>query len=183
MDSIFSALWFFLPAGVANGIPVIAAQLPGLRRFTTPLDFDKTYKGQRIFGANKTWRGLIAGIVVATLVIAFQKYMFTRYLWALEWAWFDYRPSSVWLLGPLFASGALLADALESFFKRQRGIPPGKSWFPFDQIDYIIGGCLLSLLVVQLSIGKYVLVLVVWFGMHLVSSYLAYLCGLKKAPI
>lgn len=180
---ILEALWFFLPAGAANAAPVFAAKIPALRRLNVPMDFGKSYKGTRIFGANKTWRGLIAGIIVATLVIALQKYLFTRNLFVLELAWFDYRPFSVWLLGPLFATGALLADAVESFFKRRSGIKPGDSWFPLDQIDYVIGGCLLSLPIVQLSLGKYVLVLLTWLGAHVVTVYVGYLTGIRDKPI
>jgi CDP-2,3-bis-(O-geranylgeranyl)-sn-glycerol synthase len=180
---IIEALWFFLPAGIANAVPVFAARMPGLKRYKAPLDFGKTYRGKRVFGANKTWRGLLSGMIVATLIIALQKYLFTRNLWVLELAWFDYRPATIWLLGPLFGAGALLADAAESFFKRQKGVPPGESWFPFDQIDYIIGGCLFSLAVVQLAWTKYLLVLVVWFLMHLASSYIGYLLNLKDKPI
>ncbi len=180
---IAEALWFFLPAGIANAIPVFVCKLPLLRNLNTPLDFGKTWRGEPIFGANKTWRGLISGIIIATVVIGIQKYLFSRQLWALELAWFDYRPSYIWLLGPLFGSGALIADAAESFFKRRLKIAPGKSWFPFDQIDYILGGILFSLLVVQLSISKYILVIGVWFFMHLIASYIGYLTGLKKHPI
>lgn len=180
---ILQALWFFLPAGVANAMPVFAANLPLLKKFNQPLDFGKTYKGKRLFGANKTWRGLIAGIIGATIVIGIQKYLFTRNLFILELAWFDYRPASIWLLGPLFGAGALLADAFESFFKRQAGVPPGESWFPFDQIDYIIGGILLSLLIVQIDFGYYLAVFATWFFMHLIASYIAYRLGLKSRPI
>jgi CDP-2,3-bis-(O-geranylgeranyl)-sn-glycerol synthase len=180
---IIEALWFFLPAGIANAVPVIAPKIPGLGDFTAPLDFGKTYRGKRIFGANKTWRGLLVGMAAATLIIALQKYLFTRNLFILELAWFDYRPVNIWLLGPLFGAGALLADAVESFFKRQRGIKPGYSWFPFDQIDYIIGGCVFSLAIEQLAWTKYTLVLLVWFFIHLIASYVAYTVGLKDKPI
>ena len=180
---LLAAIWFFLPAGLANAAPVFAALIPGLRTINNPLDLGKSYRGKRVFGANKTWRGLAAGIVVATLVIALQKYLYTHAAWAQELSWFDYRSASIWLLGPLFGTGALLADAVESFFKRQRGIAPGHAWIPFDQTDYIIGGCLLSLTVVQLPIHKYVWVLATWFGLHLLSVYVGHLLGIREKPI
>jgi len=180
---IAAALWFFLPAGLANAVPVIAGKLPGLRHWNAPMDFGKTYHGKRLFGANKTWRGLLAGMLVATVIIGIQKYFFTRNLWVLEHSWFDYRPASVWLLGPLFGTGALVADAVESLFKRQRGIAPGSPWIPFDQTDYVIGGCLFSLAVVRLSVGNYLWVLVTWVGVHLISVYIFYHLGIRDKPI
>ena len=180
---ILEALWFFLPAGVANMAPVAAAKLPWFRQFSAPMDFGKSWRGKRIFGANKTWRGLIVGIILATIVIGLQKYLFSRSFFILELSWFDYRPANVWLLGPLFGAGALLADAVKSFFKRQKSVPPGSSWFPFDQIDYIIGGCLLSLFVVRLPLANYVWVLAVGLGGHVLIVYIFYLLGVREKPI
>jgi hypothetical protein len=37
------ALWFFLPAGVANAAPVFANKIPVLNRWKTPMDFGKSY--------------------------------------------------------------------------------------------------------------------------------------------
>jgi hypothetical protein len=76
-----------------------------------------------------------------------------------------------------------VADAVESFFKRQRGIPPGQRWFPCDQIDYIIGGCLLSLCIVRLPVSYYIWVLMVWFGVHIITVYVFYLAGIRDKPI
>lgn len=183
MNLLVGALWFFLPAGLANGAPVIAAHVPGLRRWRTPMDFGKRYRAKQIFGPNKTWRGLMVGIVTATLVVALQRYVYSRSAWAFDHSWINYTQSKIWLLGPLFGLGALGADALESFFKRQWNINPGHSWFPFDQIDYIIGGCLLSLIIVRLSFFYYIVTLLTWFVMHILVSYLAYTVGLKNKPI
>lgn len=80
-------------------------------------------------------------------------------------------------------AGALIGDAVESFFKRQAGIAAGKSWVPFDQVDYIIGGCLLSLFVVRLHFLDYLLILIVWVIVHFVAVYLGYLTGIRKRPI
>ena len=68
-----------------------------------------------------------------------------QYSWA-DWLVqdLDYVGLPTLIVGPLFAIGALGGDALKSFFKRQVGIRPGGTWFPFDQIDYIIGGAIAS---------------------------------------
>ncbi len=180
---ILGALWFFLPAALANAAPV-AASLPGfLKKYNTPLDLGKTWRGQRLFGDHKTWRGLIAGVVIATLTIAIQKYLFNSTNWAPNISWLDYNSVNIWLLGPLFGLGALLGDATESFLKRQFKIDSGQSWFPFDQTDYIIGGCLFSLPVIQLPATNYFWIFVVWFVGHLTSVYVFYKLGVRKRPI
>lgn len=167
----FYALLFFLPAGISNMIPVFASKLPVLRNWDTPLDVGKTFRGKRIFGKNKTWRGLISGTVVGTLVALVIYGSITDF--HLEFV----------LIGAAMSAGALIGDAVESFFKRQRGIESGKAWFPFDQTDYIIGGLLFTLPFGILPLWLIVWVFVIYFGLHLLSSYIGYLLGLKDAPI
>lgn len=173
LESALYALLFFLPAGISNMTPVFASKLPGLRNWQTPLDFGKTYRGKRIFGQNKTWRGLLSGIFMGTL-------------------------TGLILYGPFFSednqltfllvcasmsAGALIGDAVESFFKRQRGIASGESWFPFDQTDYIIGGLLFTLPFGLLPLWLAAWVFIIYFSLHLVSSYIGYLVGLKDKPL
>lgn len=183
-STILFALWFFAPAGIANVIPIIVAKVPFLRRFNAPIDMGATYRGKRVFGAHKTWRGLIFGIIFATLTLWGQQYLIGNYAWAAELtSSVDYSSLPLLLVGPLFGLGALAGDAIESFFKRQRGVKPGEGWFPYDQIDYIIGGALATMPFVQLSLITYVWLIVLWLIIHLVSSYAGYLLGLKDKPI
>ena len=180
---LLTAFWFFLPAGLANGAPVLIRKVPVLNRWDTPLDSGKSYRGKRILGPHKTWRGLLAGIVLALIIIGLQKYFYIRHDWIQEISWFDYRSGNVWLLGVLFGAGALLGDATESFIKRQKGVTSGKLWFPYDQIDYIIGGLLLTLPLVRPSIELIASVFVVYFGLHLLFTYIFYLIGFREKPI
>ncbi len=181
-DFMYS-LWFFLPAGYANLAPVVIAKLPGFRDWDAPLDGKLHYRGKRLFGASKTWRGLICGTIVAVLTFWLQRLLsthlgsFTTYLDGVHYG------SLSWWLPVLLGVGALIGDAVESFFKRQLSVAPGASWFPFDQLDYIIGGCLLSALVTVLPPKIYVWIVLVWFVMHLACSYIGYLLHFKKTPI
>lgn len=184
LEIIFMALWFFLPAGAANVTPIFAAKLPGLRRLDYPIDCYKSYRGIRILGAHKTWRGLAVGLVAATLALWLQQLLVAKFDWlqALTSA-VDYGALPTLILGPLFALGALGGDALESFIKRQRGFLPGQAWFPFDQIDYIVGGAIATMPFVALGILHYVWLILIWFLVHLLASYVGFLMGLKEKPI
>src|SRR5690349_15717001 len=165
IEEALHALLFFLPAGVANMTPIIASRLPLLRSWTAPIDFGRSWRGKRIFGANKTWRGLVVGTLAGT---------------ALGATMFGIGAIPISLA---ISFGALAGDAIESFFKRQRGINSGVSWFPFDQTGYIIGGLLCTWPFGILPLWTVVWVFVLYFGLHLASSYLGYLLGFKERPI
>lgn len=184
LQDIAFALWFLLPAAVANMVPILSAAIPGLKKWNTPIDGGRTFRGHAVLGPHKTWRGLVSGMVAATIVLWLQQFAFAH----TDWAKFaagdvDYLTLPILALGPLFAVGALGGDAVESFFKRQRGIKSGGTWVPFDQLDYIIGSILISLLVVIASPLEYLWMIVIWFVVHLLSTYTGWLLGLKRDPI
>lgn len=182
INDFFFAIWFFLPAGIANATPVIANKIPLLNRWKTPMDFGRSYRGKRIFGANKTWRGLVFSSFIGGLVGLGIYALYNNYFHRLGIT--PREPAlEAFLLGCLLGAGALIGDAVESFFKRQIGKKPGELWFPFDQIDYIIGGLVIVSPFVRLSIIQMALIGVVWFVSHLFWAYVAYLLKLKDKPI
>lgn len=184
IQDVLFAIWFLLPAALANTAPILAKVTPGLRQFNAPLDAGKTWRGKRLFGPHKTWRGIIAGIITATLVLWLQVTLAEHYDWARYVAdSIDYASLPILILGPLFAIGALGGDAISSFFKRQNDIKSGQPWIPFDQLDYIIGSVVISLFFVILTPLQYLLIFAIWFLMHLIASFAGYLLGLKKDPI
>jgi hypothetical protein len=181
---LFFALWFFLPAAIANMMPIFAAHWSFLEKYDYPMDFHRTFRGQRVFGAHKTFRGLVVGIIFATLILWLQQLAVVHFHFVAELTGqIDYMQLPVLVLGPLFALGALLGDAVESFFKRQRGVKPGDGWFPFDQIDYIIGGAIATMPFVQLSAFQYVWLIILWLVIHVISTVVGFKLGLKDKPI
>ncbi len=185
LENILCALWFFLPAGFGNAAPIFVAKLPFVRRFDAPIDRGLHIRGKRLLGAHKTWRGLIAGMIAATAVLWLQQLIVRHVGWTHVFVdpIHGYHELPVLLLGPLLGFGALAGDAVESFFKRQRGTAPGDSWFPFDQIDYIIGAALASLPVVTMNLYVYLWAFIAWPTIHVVSSGIGYIVGLKEKPI
>lgn len=174
MSEWWAAFWFFLPAGVANMSPILAARLPILRNWNTPIDIGQSYRGKRLFGANKTWRGLLFGAVTGAIIGLIQYRIITS---SAESTGF------IIVVTAALGFGAMVGDTIESFFKRQVGVQPGARWFPFDQIDYIIGGLLFAMLFVSVSPADIVRIFLLYFGLHLVMSYIGYLIGVKKTPL
>ena len=180
---IFFAFWFFLPAGLANMFPIFVAHTPGLRNLEFPMDFGLSWRGRRIFGSNKTMRGLVTGIVIAIITVLIQQSVYTHWNFLRAISPIDYQVLNPYLLGLLLALGALIGDAVESFFKRQLDIPVGQSWLIFDQLDYVAGGILFTIGYVRLSWDLYLYIVLIFFVLHLLSTIIGYFLGLKKTAI
>lgn len=183
MRDLLFILWFFLPAGFANAAPIFAAKLPYLRAWSFPLDCYATFRRKRILGSHKTLRGLLSGIAIGILIAYLQVFIYIHVPLIRTFVLIDYASLNPLLFGLLLATGALIGDALKSFVKRQLGIAPGKSWFPFDQLDYVIGGVLCISFYVQLAFYQYLILSIIWFLLHPLSTFIGYEVKLKESPI
>ncbi|HET8851972.1 MAG TPA: CDP-archaeol synthase [Ktedonobacteraceae bacterium] len=181
-DALF-VVWFFLPAGLANMTPIFAAKLPYIRRWSFPLDGYTTFRGKRVFGSHKTIRGVLSGMLIGILTVYLQVYVYVHVPLVRTFVSLDYAAIQPLLFGILASGGALAGDALRSFFKRQLGITPGKSWFPFDQLDYVIGGIVLMAVYVRLTFLQYLLLCLIWFLLHPLATFIGYVLKLKDSPI
>lgn len=153
---VAQALYFILPAYCANAAPVIFG---GGR----PIDAGRTFTdGEPILGSHKTIRGFFAGLVVGTLV--------------------GFVQSNV-LLGFVLSMGALVGDLVNSFFKRRLGFSPGSSFPIADQLDFVVGALLFSLMVPPLPrLHIILIVVIVTPPIHLLTNFLAFLLGVKSTP-
>lgn len=176
----WQALFFALPIYLANMAPVFMKWMP---LFNVPLDFGKSFRGYRIFGKNKTWRGMVVGIIFAVLMIYLQKYLFQSFKAIREISIFDYAQSqSLLYFGVLLGFGAILGDALKSFFKRQFCIRPGKSWVPFDQLDFVVGGLAFGAIIFWPGWQIVLILVVVTPVLHWLTNVAAYKLKLKDVP-
>jgi CDP-2,3-bis-(O-geranylgeranyl)-sn-glycerol synthase len=131
--------------------------------------------GKRIFGDHKTIRGFISGTFMGMVSASILYFFYPAFFVAL--------PAKPLMLGFLLGLGALTGDAVKSFFKRRIGTAPGEAWFPFDQIDYIVGAIVASFFYVRLSLYFYFLALIVFFLLHIIVTYIGYRVRLKAEPI
>ena len=137
------------------------------------MDFGKSWRGKRILGDNKRLRGLLFGTLIGgiTAVIVSKLNADTVVTIAPFW------------VGCLLGFGALIGDAVESFAKRLMNINPGEMWFPFDQLDYIFGVLIFIYPFVHLPLWVMMTIIIFFFGLHLVSTYIGYLLGIRDRPI
>jgi len=174
---IIQALYLMLPVYFANMAPVFATKFLG-QRFAWPLDFNKKYQGKPILGRNKTWRGLIAAIIVAAIIVLIQKLLyqidFFRTLSLI-----DYSQVLCGVYGFLMGTGVILADALKSFIKRRQKLKPGARWMPWDQLDFL-GGLILLFLVYIPPWEVILIIIIISPLLPIAANWLGYKLGIKK---
>ncbi len=164
---IIKIFWLLLPAGIANMSPVLFKWIPFL---STPIN-------KRLFGAHKTYRGFVIAIISAILIVYIQKLL---YPYMQNYSLVDYSTINILFLGFLLGFGAMLGDLVQSFFKRRKGIAPGKQWVPWDQLDWIIGALILVSFVVKLSVFEIIAALVLFGVLHPIINLIGYTLQIKK---
>jgi len=167
------ALWFILPAYIANAFPVIFGG--GL-----PIDMGKRFPdGKPIFGSHKTVRGFIAGLIAGILTSIGQTFVLQ----------YNTLPDFVLpfqfnvLIGSMIALGALVGDLIHSFVKRRMGLVEGSPLPVADQLDFVVGAILFSLPVsAPLPLYTVVIIILITLPTHLLTNFIAYMLGAKKTP-
>jgi CDP-2,3-bis-(O-geranylgeranyl)-sn-glycerol synthase len=150
-----NALWFILPAYVANATPVVLGGGP-------PLDMGRRFiDGRRILGEGKTIRGFGCGLIAGSTIGALQ---------GVPW------------LGFLLALGALLGDLAGSFIKRRLGISRGEAVPGLDQLYFVVGALLLASPIKVVEWAVLAAIFIVTPPIHLGTNFVGYKLGLKSRP-
>ncbi|MBI5039693.1 MAG: CDP-archaeol synthase, partial [Gammaproteobacteria bacterium] len=132
-------------------------------RWEQPIDANRRFiDGQALLGPSKTWRGLVAALLItpcAALLLGV--------------------PASI---GLLIAVTAMLGDLLSSFCKRRLRIPPSGMALGLDQIPE----SLLPLLAVQRHFGldwlDILQLTLIFVALELVLSRILYRLHIRKQP-
>ncbi|MBI2577007.1 CDP-archaeol synthase [Candidatus Woesearchaeota archaeon] len=172
---ILMAVYFMIPAYLANMAPVFSRRI--LRSLAIPIDKGKKLGGKPIFGSHKTVRGFLVAVIYSVALTYLQALLYP--LAGFQALSIVHYPS-VWLsLGLLLGVGAIGGDLVKSFAKRRIGIKPGKTFIPFDQLDFVIGSLLLASLVVEFTLPLVFTILTVSFFGHLAVNYIGYLLKVR----
>ncbi len=178
---VAQALFFFLPAYIANMFPVVFGKVKWLQPFRKPIDGGRKWNSQPVFGENKTYFGFLVGVTGAVLMGLVQFGIFvyfpqTHWLFLTDYSSFAFVLTLSFLLG----FGSLLGDLCKSFFKRRLGIANSAPFFPFDQLDLVVGGLLLSSIFYFPSWNHVLVLLILTPLLHFLSNCTAYMLGFKK---
>jgi CDP-2,3-bis-(O-geranylgeranyl)-sn-glycerol synthase len=177
---IIQAVWFLLPAYLANTIPVFVRKLKILDQ---PVDFNIKFRKKPLFGKNKTFRGFFFGTSAGIITVVFQAAIYDDSAWIRSISLINYNDQSAVFLGFLLGFGALLGDLIESFFKRRVNIAPGQSWIFFDQSDYVIGAFALSAIIVNVKLEVMIAGIIISIVLHFISNVIGYYIGVREKMI
>ena len=163
-----------LPAYFANMAPVMVKKIPFLN---FPIDFGKKINDKPLLGKNKTFRGLVFGVLFGIIVAFIQHILYENNIFN-GLTFVDY---SDWLLiGFLLGFGAIFGDLAKSFFKRRLDYEPGKPFIPFDQTDFVLGAIIFVYLLISLSFDKIIIIILLSFVLHIIVNHIAFYTGARN---
>jgi CDP-2,3-bis-(O-geranylgeranyl)-sn-glycerol synthase len=174
---IVSALWAMLPAYVPNNVAVVAG---GGR----PIDGGRTWKGRRLLGDGKTWRGTAAGTVAGVTLAALLNAVNPAVSAAVGVSLPRFPP----VVAVTLAFGAMLGDIVASFLKRRSGRQRGAPAPGLDQLDFVVMSLALTALAAPAWFGAtfplpaLAVVLVATPVFHVATNAVGYVLGVKDEP-
>ena len=165
------ALWFILPAYIANASPP-------LLRGRHPIDFKKKLKKARILGDGKTIEGAIGGIVFGCLCGLIQMYFFSDFQSFFGLTLIPPTYSVIFLL----SSGAVVGDIAGSFLKRRFRIDRRRPAPLLDQLDFLVGALVFVSIVYKLSSVNILILVIITPILHWLTNLFAYYSRIKDVP-
>jgi hypothetical protein len=149
-----------------------------LRPLATPLDRGATWRGRRLLGDNKTFRGIVC--VATGTAVGF-------YLLGPP----PFRGNGrAFALGLAVGVAAMLAELPNSALKRQVGVAPGAqvrgvrgvAFHVLDQVDVLVGGWLVLSIVVTPTPGRVLGSLLFVYCGHQLITLVGYALGMRATP-
>ena len=180
MNAILIALYFYLPAAVANMSASLAKYVPVFNAIKTPVDFGFKLRGIRLIGDHKVWGaalfGVLAGLVSGILRFKYFDPLFPN-LTILELKF-----SEAFVLSFLLSFGAVSGDLIFSAIKRQLKIPPHRPFIPFDEVDHSLVSMLLVRIFFSIPLQIIAIVILTFFILHIIANILSWKLGIKNVP-
>jgi hypothetical protein len=189
-----------LPAGFANFILIVLAMSAAgilhmfwlssrfAKRVSLPIDGGLTFRGHRIFGPNKTWKGLCAMPFTAASSFALVQIGIPHFPPFLQEGWWVLSIAQSaglgWICGLMF----MLAELPNSFIKRQCGIAAGslatgkgtRMLFSLtDRCDSVLGLVITLWFFVPTRNSTLLYLIVLGPAVHALFSMLQFQLGLK----
>jgi CDP-2,3-bis-(O-geranylgeranyl)-sn-glycerol synthase len=150
----------------------------------SPLDLKKTWRGRRLLGDGKTWRGSITGTLTGLGAAELLNLVSDSILLqSMHLTYFSLETAFV------LSAGAIMGDIVFSFFKRFSGIEQGENLFLIDQLDFLIGG-LFGILIFKpllasevMNFHSLIYLSIITVAIHVSSNLVAFRLGMQETRL
>ncbi len=148
---------------IANGAPVLVRIVFG-DHLNSPVDFGITLPDNHpVFGTSKTWRGILAALLMTSVAALFMNYPF--------------------VIGFLIASYAVAGDLSSSFIKRRLSLAPSSKAPILDQVPESLLPAVMMMRTFDLELSSVLWLSFVFLIVDLAMTYILYHWQvLKKLP-
>jgi CDP-2,3-bis-(O-geranylgeranyl)-sn-glycerol synthase len=174
------ARWLFLPVLGAPALHAPVLRFDLLRGLKRPIDGGLSWRGRRILGDNKTWRGALvmtAGPLLATLALH-------------RFPWYRRRlppGANPVVLGLLLGVGTVAGELPNSFLKRRLGVAPGAqrnvALTVLDQADFVLTTALLLRPVHRMSARETAEIFAIVAAAHVPINLIGRVLGVRASAL
>jgi hypothetical protein len=185
--TLLRATWLVLPVVLAGMGHVAVLKSNALSSLAVPIDGGARWRGRPVFGANKTWRGVVLMTGLTALASGTQAALARRNRWMSALDVLQSARVNAWLTGALCGLTYCLAELPNSFVKRQLDIAPGARATRSSRLQYVVdqadsvAGCLLALrLLYRAAADELITAFAIGLTIHIGIDQLIYAIGIKS---
>ena len=180
--------YLFLPLLVGLALHGFCIKYDALAFLCRPIDRGRKFRGKRIFGDNKTYRGVVVVSLGTAIGFGLQSLLIHRSSSIRRIELLDYTFFKSVAVGLAVGVAAMLSELPNSFIKRRFEIAPGsvaKGWkgaifYVYDQIDFLLGAWLVLATVVPVTVGRALLSAGLLLVAHQLMSSVGHALGMRK---
>ncbi|MGH7600983.1 MAG: CDP-archaeol synthase [bacterium] len=187
MIELLRVSYLLLPLLVGLTFHGFCLKFKWLTFLAQPIDRERMFRGQRLFGSNKTYRGVIAVGLGTALGFGIQALVLHQITSLRHLELIDYSRLNWFPLGFALGVAAMLSELPNSFIKRQLGIAPGTVanglvgvlFYILDQIDMLLGVWLVLSFAVEVTLARVLWSVVFLFLAHQIITLAGYALGMR----
>jgi hypothetical protein len=188
MKEFLALAYLFLPLLVGLALHGFCIKYDALAFLCRPVDQGRSLRGKRIFGDNKTYRGVVVVSLGTMIGFGLQSLVIHRSASIRSIELFDYAFFKSVTIGLTVGAAAMLSELPNSFIKRRFEIAPGsvaKGWkraifYVYDQIDFLLGAWLVLAIVIPVTVGRVLSSAGLLLVVHQLMSSVGHALGMRK---
>lgn len=186
MDEVLKVSYLIAPLLLGLVCHGLCIKFRWLTSLTRPIDRGRCFRGKRLLGNNKTYRGIVA-VAIGTAAGFGLQALLHKTAGPLRVELFDYQVPAALFIGLAVGAAAMVSELANSFIKRQLDIAPGTAtsgaaglfFYVFDQVDMLVGVWLVLGFIVGVTIERVLWAIAFLFVTHQIITLIGYGLGMR----